>query len=269
MKKMMTLMLNRQSTMSWIETLPIIQLAYNNTPHTSTGFSPNEMTFGHNLNQSLDTSPTAIASTDELIASIDGIIEAAREHILKAQEAQAKFYNVSRRRLTFQKGDQVLLSIDGLTIPTSPKYTHRFLGPFTIRDVLDHDNYKLDLPHHMRIFPTFHISKLHLYKAPSPGSLQDSLHRPPPIDIEGEEGQSPYYDIDRILKHRFRKIRGNPVAVKEYYCKWTGYDTTEATWEPACTVSVDAPKLVETYEMNVSTTSSKPSAKITKKRKIT
>ena len=268
MKKMLTSMLNRTSTLSWIESLPIIQLAYNNTPHTSTGYSPNKMTFGHNLNQSVDTSPTAIAAADDIITSVDRIVEIAKANILKAQLAQAKFYNVSRRTITFQKGDQVLLATDGLAIPTSPKYTHRFLGPFTVTDVQGNDNYKLALPHHMRIFPTFHVSKLHLYKQPEQGSLQAQLQRPPPIDVEGEEGQSPYYDIDRILKHRFRRIRGNPVTVKEYLCKWTGYDTTEATWEPACTVSVDAPKLVEDYEMNVSKANPESSQKISRKRRL-
>ena len=249
-KKMITSMLNRPDTESWVATLPIIQLAYNNTPHTSTGYSPNELTFGSNLNTALDASPTGIATADELTSSIDATIIDARTRILKAQEEQARYYNVSRRRVTFKKGDNVLLTTDGLNIPTSPKYTHRFLGPFKVLEVKDNDNYKLDLPSTMRIYPTFHISKLHLYQAPEPESLQASLQRPKEIEVEGEEGQDAYYSIDRLIDHRFRKVPNG--SVKEYYAKWTGYNVNEGTWEPAVKMLKDVPELVEKYEMRAS-----------------
>ncbi len=249
-KKMITSMLNRPDTESWVATLPIIQLAYTNTPHTSTGYSPNELTFGSNLNTALDASPTGIATADELTSSIDATIIDARSRILKAQEEQARYYNVSRRRVTFKTGDNVLLTTDGLNIPTSPKYTHRFLGPFKVLEVKDNDNYKLDLPSTMRIYPTFHISKLHLYQAPEPESLQASLQRPKEIEVEGEEGQDAYYSIDRLIDHRFRKVPNG--SVKEYYAKWTGYNVNEGTWEPAVKMLKDAPELVEKYEMRAS-----------------
>ena len=263
MKKMLTSMLNRSSTNSWIETLPIIQLAYNNMPHTSTGFSPNEMTFGTNLNTAIDKTPTAIKTADEISASVDAIIKEAQANILKAQEDQAKFYNISRRRVTFKKGDQVLLATEGLNIQTSPKYTHRFIGPFEVLDVKENENYKLDLPAHMRVFPIFHISKLHLYRAPKPESLQATLQRPKPVDVDGEEGQEPKYYIDRILKHRF--VRAQGTQVKEYYCKWTGYDVTESTWEPYITVFQDVPEMVEEYEKKQLNTA--PSTQRTRTRK--
>jgi hypothetical protein len=48
----------------WLEQLPMIELAYNSTPHTTTGFLPFELTFGQRV------SLTALEQAEhDLIAS--------------------------------------------------------------------------------------------------------------------------------------------------------------------------------------------------------
>lgn len=164
----------------------------------------------------------------------------ARAAILDAQKQQAKYFNQSRRTIQLSKGDLALLSIDGIDISCSPKYSHKYMGPFEVVDVLENDNYKLALPHFLKIHDIFHISKLSKYNEPDASSLQAGFTRPPPDDVENHDNK---YFIDRIEKHRFKNRR------KQYLCKWEGYDRTESTWECADKILADAPRVVEAYEM--------------------
>eukprot|EP00884_Botryococcus_braunii_P021747 jgi/Botrbrau1/8256/Bobra.0001s0014.1 len=53
--------------------------------------------------------------------------------------------------------------------------------------------------------------------------------QPPPLPeiIEGEKE----YEVEAVLAHRERKLRGRKTA-REYLVKWTGYEDIHNTWEP-------------------------------------
>jgi len=247
-KNTMTVILNRPDTDDWVEALPYMQLAYNNTPHTSTGFSPNELTFGANMNIELACAPTNVDTVDELTRRVAAIVQETHRHLKAAQERQAHEYNKHRDiGATLDVGDEALLSTAGLNLKTSLKYTHRFIGPFKVLKKLAHDNYKLALPPCVKIHPEFHISKLHKYTSPASDSFQAEFQRPPPVEVTGEEMDQPArYAIDRIVNSRFRKIGKN--LVKEYLCKWSGYDNNSNTWQSKEILMADAPQFVEKYE---------------------
>ena len=249
-KRMLTTVLNTIPTVeSWVEALPVIQLAYNNMPHTSTGFSPNELTYGTNLNSTMlgvipeDNVPAAA----ELAADVQRLVEAAISNLVKAQTEQAKYYNRKRVSTSFEVGEKVLLSIEGLNIPMSPKYTEKYMGPFEVIGIdPSRDNYQLSLPTTWRIHNQFHISKLSRYNEPEVDSFQHQLRRPLPEQvIEGET----YYQVDRIVDSRFRKARRGK-SIKEYLIKWTGYGTSDNTWESASKIMQDAPDEVARFEQN-------------------
>ncbi len=250
MKKMLTSLLSQSSIYTWPNALPLMQLAYNNTVHTTTGFSPNEMTFGANttFNETIDLKETAIPAADALAVNVDRILATARENILSAQADQARFYNKGRRDLKFKEGDLVLLSYKGLPTPitTSKKYTHPYLGPFEVLKIQDHDNYKLQLGTSMgRIYNVFHVSKLSKYNAPTPGSKQDRIPRPEPESVDG----TLQYEVNFIEADRKRK-KGRKGFKKEYLVHWVGYDRSEASWELAEIIEEDAPDAVRAYELN-------------------
>ena len=73
---------------------------------------------------------------------------------------------------------------------------------------------KLELPEAMKIHPVVNVSQVKKYRG--------SLHRPPPIEIDGEEE----YEVEDILDHR-RSGRGYQCLVS-----WTGYDASEKQWLP-------------------------------------
>jgi hypothetical protein len=244
-KQMLIASLNQRFT-SWIDALPIVQLAYNNTPHTSTGFSPNELTFGSNVMEAFSTKDSTVPGADALAASIEAIRDIARANLRQAQTEQAKYFNRNRRDLSFAVGDKVLLSTDGLTLPVSPKYTEKYIGPLTVLEVRGCDNYKLELPPGTRIHPVFHVSKLHRYKEPATDSLQQTLWRPSPDHaFDGEE----FFAVDDIVSHRFRRTRKS--CRKEYLIKWQGYGASDMTWEPADRLLTDAPDIIRAYENRV------------------
>jgi len=242
-KRMLTTLQNRPDGASWRSMLPWLQLAYNNTPHTTTGYSPNELTFGSNLSMEMNPADTEVPAADDLAARIASYVERAKRQLEEVQQRQALYYNRGRREDRFQQGQLVLLSSEGISIPTSPKYSYPYLGPFEVLEVLPNDNYHLILPPMMRIHPIFHVSKLFRYRSPMEDSIQAQIQRPPPIaGLEGPERR-----IERISRHRFHR-RGRGITEKQYLCKFAGYDASESVWKSAAEVYERYPELVNTYE---------------------
>ena len=143
-------------------------------------------------------------------------LKEARECLERAQNRQSKHADKHRRDVAFEKGEQVLLSTQHITLkhPGTRKLLPRWIGPFTILDRIGTLAYRLDLPESMsKIHAVFHVSKLKPYKAS--GRVQPP---PVPIEIEGELE----YEVERVLDKRVVKRRRRSDAV-EYLVKWLGY----------------------------------------------
>ena len=97
------------------------------------------------------------------------------------------------------------LKLKGKTGTFKPKY----VGPFLMLRMVGDNACKLQLPEAMKIHPVVNVSQVKKY--------HDSLQRPPPIEIDGEEE----YEVEDILDHR-RSGRGY-----QYLVSWTGYDASE------------------------------------------
>ena len=111
-------------------------------------------------------------------------------------------------------------------------------GPFTVLEKYM-AAYKLKLPPHMKIHPTFHVSQLKLYKKPT---NKDRTYQKldPILTAAGEEE----YEVEGIINHRMRH-HGRHV-VREYLILWKGYSAHEMTWEPEDNVA-NAPKKIAEY----------------------
>jgi hypothetical protein len=81
----------------------------------------------------------------------------------------------------------------------TPKFTYKYIGPFTIKRVVNANAYELDLPAQLRINPVLNISRLKVYRdgamsfpsRPSPDS------RPPP-EVILEDGAE-QYEVESII----------------------------------------------------------------------
>jgi hypothetical protein len=115
-------------------------------------------------------------------------------------------------------GDSVWLSTKNLkTDRPSKKLDYKMIGPFKITKAFG-NAYTLDLPAHMKIHPTFHVSLLRKDPAdPLPGQHQDP---PPLIKIDGHDE----YEVDDILAAR---LVGRAKRL-QFKVKWKGHPPDRA-----------------------------------------
>ncbi|UYV62666.1 hypothetical protein LAZ67_2001456 [Cordylochernes scorpioides] len=132
-----------EASSNWDDILPMVALAIRTTEHSSTGFTPAKLVFGHELRlpqpfQEAGQSPVSedlIAQTAafyerELTEEVEKIREVVRQTYLNEQEeARIKFEN--KRLRTFNNGDLVLVERMHET-KGRHKFEPRYGGPYEV-----------------------------------------------------------------------------------------------------------------------------------------
>ena len=114
---------------------------------------------------------------------------------MAAQEWQSIQYNRHKNTAPdLRVGDKVFLSTANLvTDEGSKKLSDLRTGPFPILKKVSESAYKIKLPPHMKVNPTFHVSRLTLAKNdPIKGRVPSE---PNPVIVDGEE----QYEVERII----------------------------------------------------------------------
>ena len=94
-------------------------------------------------------------------------------------------------------------------------------------------DYKLDLPHWLKVHPTFHVNRL------SPWHDQGVNKPPPPkpVQVGGEEE----YIVEKILDSRvFRRQL-------QYKVRWKGFEAKDDTWEPSIGLYPNAQEAISEF----------------------
>ena len=230
----------------WDERLGMVEYAYNNAVHSSTGYTPFYLCYGrHPLSpvQLLSQVESKNAAADAFLRQLEEDVVHAMEQLGRAQEQQKKYADKRRRDVEFQVGDEVLLSTKTLPLVVaaggSAKLSPLYCGPFPVLEKY-RTSYKLDLPPHMKVNPVFHISQLKLYRRPN--DPERTYEKPGPVIVNEEEE----FEVDEIINHRKRK-RGRKTNKIEYLIVWKGYPVHESTWEPEENVKNAPEKIAEYY----------------------
>jgi hypothetical protein len=214
---------------NWDTLLSLVEFAYNNAPHQSTSYSPFFLNSGPypNVSDSFFSRPvSSVPSTNDFLSLIQTSLQSAKQHLAVAQNRQKQYADRHRRELEFTLGDQVLLSTAHLPLPLSSqvrKLASRWIGPFSILQVISPVAYKLDLPSHLRIHPVFHVSQLKPFLS-NPSTFPHRLADPPPPLVINDHEE---YEVEKILAKRVLS-RGRI----QYKVLWRGYPLHDATWEP-------------------------------------
>ena len=149
------------------------------------------------------------------------------------REQAKKYFDKSRVEAPhLKRGDRVYLkrrtkgsTKDNIfTKKESTKLDVIMLGPFTIKKVLQFDNYELWLPPKMRIHPVFHISL-----------LKPTENEPTKEDVELEE-----FEVEKIIGKRVQK------GQEQFKIRWKGFEEKDDTWEPR--KNLNCPEKVQEFE---------------------
>ena len=212
---------------NWDMFLAPLEFAYNSSPSSSTHLSPFLVNYGFepatpiSLSSSQKAEPSTVPAVKKFLEDLTMLRDKAAKTIQQAQNSQKQYADKKQRDITFNEGDQVLLSSANINLSTpSHKLSPKFIGPFTIEKVISPVAYQLTLPTTMKIHPVFHISQLWPYLDPSP--LHEVPPCPPPVEVEGNLE----YEVETILNKQIHWQQ------TEYLVKWHGYPDYDATWEP-------------------------------------
>jgi hypothetical protein len=210
----------------WAKHLPAAEFALNSRIHSGTSKAPFELIYGYcpdftvpigkrsnmpGLDQRLDHLP-------KVRADAEATLRLLKEKIKEQYEYDKKTAH------SFNVGDLVWLQAKDIKIhQKSPKLGPRQLGPFKVIERISDLDFKLDLPHYLKLHPVFHVNRLAPYR-------DNGLDKPPlpdSVTVEGEEE----YKVDKITDSRIfcRQL--------QYRVKWKGYEEGSDSWEPAANLA--------------------------------
>ena len=208
---------------NWAELLPHAEFAYNRSLNATIGVSPFFALMGYQPDVEYvqgDAPEGGVPIAAERVKLLQDTREKCSERWRAARATQERYYNQKHAPMSFNVGDWVMLSTKNLKQKRpSKKLSHKFLGPFRIRDIIGQQAYRLWLPaQYKRIHDVFHVSLLEPYRR-SPNDDASSEYQGPEL-VEDEE----QWLVEGILAKR--KAKGHTW----YKVRWKGWTSDYDQW---------------------------------------
>ena len=160
----------------WLKFLPLVEFAYNSSPHRSLGMSPFKALYGQEClvpYRFADPNLHVPAAKDTL-EEMDRQLQIIRQSLKKASDRQKSYADLHRSSRIFQDGDKVFLRVkpkrSSLKLGHYKKLAYRYCGPFEILQRIGEQSYRLALPPHLHVHNVFHVNLLKKY-IPNPNHI--------------------------------------------------------------------------------------------------
>ncbi|XP_030283654.1 uncharacterized protein LOC115587797 [Sparus aurata] len=160
----------------WEDGLPWLLLAAREVVQESTGFSPNDLVFGHTVRGPLSVFKDGWKGSDpptNLIDYVNGFRhrlytagELAKQMLATSQAKMKKQYDRRAELREFSEGDRVL----ALCPLVSSPFQAKFMGPYTVVKRVSDLNYLISTPGRRKSVKLFHVNLLKPYYAHSPSA---------------------------------------------------------------------------------------------------
>ena len=121
----------------------MVEFAYNNAMHSSTGFTPFFLCYGRHLVSPINMViqvETKNEAANSFLRQLAEDVDQALQNLKKAQDRQKKYADQRRRDLEVQVGDEVLLSTKNLLVSVATGVSRKlgplYCGPFRVLEKL-------------------------------------------------------------------------------------------------------------------------------------
>ena len=226
---------------SWVEHLPLIEFAYNNSFQSSIGMAPYEALYGRPCRSPMSWTESGEATFlgPELVQETTEKIRVIRDRLLAAQSRQKSYADHRRRPLEFQVGDHVFLRVSPrkgvFRFGKKGKLAPRYIGPFEILQRVGEVAYRLALPPQLLgIHDVFHVSLLRKYE-PDVSHILDWQELKLQENMKYEERPRKILDVqERVLRNK---------VIPLVKVLWEHHGVEEATWELEADVKKRYPEL--------------------------
>ncbi|MCO5576638.1 hypothetical protein L7F22_030453 [Adiantum nelumboides] len=267
----------------WEQHLPLVEYAYNNTVHSSTGKAPFKIVEGGKKVPPILHTKDNIFEADKYVQDMDEMHKKVKVALEKTQAKQKKAVDRKHRDVVVSLGDWVLLRFEKARLKKMkgkerlfPKLSMRYYRPFQVCDKINDVAYRLKLLENWKIHNAFHVSLLRPYVGDVPQDM------PAEDQLEVDE-LNEILVPEQILSHRERKVKGKHLlslladfnkiwlddacglqGQVQYLIKWRGWPESANTWEPFENVKACA-DIIEEFEQS---SAAKPGKRGRSKKKI-
>ena len=183
---------------NWDQLLPHVLFAIREVPQASTGFSPFELLYGRRPRGILDLAKEAWESqpsphrtmldhVEQVRDRMAKVWPIVRDHLQRAQQAQARVYNRGAQLRTFHPGELVLV-----LVPTAEcKFLAKWQGPYEVVERVGEVNYRVRQLGRRKPTQLYHVNILKQWRGgadpPDPASLVLAAQHDIPVVPVGED----------------------------------------------------------------------------------
>ncbi|MCO5568181.1 hypothetical protein L7F22_021877 [Adiantum nelumboides] len=188
----------------WKRCLPLVEFAYNNTIHSSTGKAPFEIVEGVRKVPPFLSTKDKILEANEYTRDLDTDFAKVRETLQKSQERQKKAADRHRRDSKLKENDWVLLRFDKARLRQKKgkeELSMRYYGPFQITEQIKDISFRLRLPDTWKIHNVFHVNLWKTF-----GDVPDDGEPDEQPEVEANEE---ILVPEQVLAHKVTKKRRN------------------------------------------------------------